>query len=47
MIGEQDLRRLTAGRWLVPLLAHLADEQGARFAVMLAKLGLSRSVLAA
>ncbi len=47
MIGEQDLRRLTAGRWLVPLLAHLAEEQGSRFAVMLAKLGLSRSVLVA
>jgi DNA-binding HxlR family transcriptional regulator len=47
MIGDEDLRRLTAGRWLVPLLAHLADEKGSRFAVMLARLGLSRSVLAA
>lgn len=47
MIGEEDLRRLTAGRWLVPLLAHLADEKGSRFAVMLQRLGLSRSVLAA
>ena len=47
MIGAEDLRRLTAGRWLVPLLAHLADEQGSRFAVMLKRLGLSRSVLAA
>ena len=47
MIGEEELRRLTAGRWLVPLLAHLTDEGGSRFAAMLAKLGLSRSVLAA
>lgn len=47
MIGEDELRRLTAGRWLVPLLAHLADEKGSRFAVMLARLGLARSVLAA
>lgn len=47
MIGETELRRLTAGRWLVPLMAHLADERGSRFAVMLARLGLSRSVLAA
>ena len=47
MIGDDDLRRLTAGRWLVPLMAHLADEHGSRFAVMLARLGLSRSVLAA
>jgi DNA-binding HxlR family transcriptional regulator len=47
MLGSDDLRRLTAGRWLVPLLAHLADEKGSRFAVMLARLGLSRSVLAA
>ena len=46
MLGSEELRRLTAGRWLVPLLAHLADEQGSRFAVMLARLGLSRSVLA-
>ena len=43
MIGEGELRRLTAGRWLVPLMAHLADERGSRFAVMLARLGLSRS----
>ncbi len=47
MIGVEDLKRLTAGRWLVPLMAHLGDERGSRFAVMLAGLGLSRSVLAA
>jgi DNA-binding HxlR family transcriptional regulator len=47
MIADADLRRLTAGRWLVPLMAHVAAEQGSRFAVMLARLGLSRSVLVA
>jgi DNA-binding HxlR family transcriptional regulator len=47
MIGDEELKRLTAGRWLVPLMAHLGDGQGSRFAVMLARLGLSRSVLAA
>lgn len=47
MLGTEDLRQLTAGRWLVPLMAHLADEKGSRFAVMLARLGLSRSVLTA
>jgi len=47
MIGDEQLKRLTAGRWLVPLMAHLAAEEGARFAAMLARLGLSRSALAA
>lgn len=47
MIADMDLRRLTAGRWLVPLLAHVAETGGSRFAVMLARLGLSRGALAA
>ena len=47
MIGEEELRRLTAGRWLAPILAQVAEEQGSRFAGLLARLGLSRSVLAA
>ena len=47
MIAEADLRRLVAGRWLVPLMALVGAEEGARFAVMLARLGLSRSALAA
>ncbi|MGQ0659352.1 winged helix-turn-helix transcriptional regulator [Sphingosinicella sp.] len=46
MISDPDLRRLTAGRWLLPLLALVGARQGARFAEML-PLGLSRSVLAA
>ena len=41
-----DLKRLTAGRWLVPLMAHLAAAGGSRFAAMLA-LGPSRATLAA
>ena len=47
VISDQNLRALTAGRWLAPLMAHLAAEKGSRFAVMLARLGLSRSVLTA
>lgn len=48
MIDETDLRRLTVGRWLVPLLAHVAAAGGgSRFAAMLAQIGLSRSALAA
>lgn len=47
MIDDADLRTLTAGRWLVPLLAYVEAAGGARFAEMLAKLGLSRSALAA
>jgi DNA-binding HxlR family transcriptional regulator len=47
MIDEKTLRRVTSGRWLMPLMAHLADGGGSRFAVMLAKLGLSRSSLVA
>ena len=47
MIADADLRTLTAGRWLLPLMAHVAAEHGSRFAVMLARLGLSRSALAA
>jgi DNA-binding HxlR family transcriptional regulator len=48
MIADAELRRLTAGRWLVPLLAHVAAAGGgARFAAMAAGLGVSRSALAA
>ena len=47
MIADADLRRLVAGRWLVPLMAHVGAEEGSRFAVMLARIGLSRSALAA
>jgi DNA-binding HxlR family transcriptional regulator len=47
MISDADLRRLTAGRWLLPLMALAGETGGSRFAAMRARLGLSRSVLAA
>jgi len=47
MIADVEFRKLVSGRWLVPLLALVGAEEGARFAVMLARLGLSRSSLAA
>jgi DNA-binding HxlR family transcriptional regulator len=47
MISDADLRLLTAGRWLVPLMALVGAEDGARFAAMRARLGLSASALAA
>ncbi len=47
MIGETDLRTLTSGRWLVPLLACVGTANGARFAEMLVRLSLSRGTLAA
>jgi DNA-binding HxlR family transcriptional regulator len=47
VIDDADLRRLTSGRWLMPLMAHLSAEGGSRFATLLARLGLSRSALAA
>lgn len=46
MISDADLMRLTAGRWLLPLMALIGERRGARFAEMLS-LGLSRSVLTA
>lgn len=46
MFSHSDLRRLTAGRWLLPIMAHVGATGGSRFAAMLG-LGLSRSVLAA
>lgn len=47
MIADAELRILISGRWLVPLMAHVAAAEGSRFAAMLAGLGLSRSALAA
>ena len=47
MIADADFRRLVAGRWLVPLMAHVGEADGSRFAVMLKRLGLSRSALTA
>lgn len=48
MIADAELRILMAGRWLVPLMAHVAGAGGgSRFAAMLAALGVSRSALTA
>lgn len=48
MIDNVDLRKLTGGRWLVPLMAHVqVAGGGSRFAAMVGELNLSRSVLAA
>ena len=47
MIDDAGFRLLISGRWLIPLMAHLAEARGSRFAVMLARLGLSRSALTA
>ncbi len=47
MINDRQFRLLVSGRWLIPLMAHLGMERGSRFAVMLARIGLSRSALAA
>lgn len=45
MISGADLRRLSAGRWSVPALALMSREGGARFGVLVRRLGISRSVL--
>lgn len=45
MIRPEDIRRLSAGRWFIPLLAFMSEEGGARFGVLLRQLGVSRSVL--
>ena len=47
MIDDARFRLLISGRWLIPLMAHLAETRGSRFAVMLRQLGLSRSALTA
>lgn len=46
-IDPQLLRRLTAGRWLIPILARIHDRPGARFGALVRQLGVSRSVLSA
>src|SRR3712207_3223671 len=45
MPSGEDLRWLMASRWFVPLLALAASEEGVRFAPLLARLGISRSML--
>ena len=44
-ISNTDLRRLSSGRWLMPILAQMSREDGSRFSVLLRTLAVSRSVL--
>jgi DNA-binding HxlR family transcriptional regulator len=44
-ISADDLRRLSSGRWVVPILAVMSRDGGSRFSALLRQLGLSRSVL--
>ena len=45
MIAQADIIRLGTGRWLMPLLAAMSADGGARFAVLARQLPVSRSVL--
>jgi DNA-binding HxlR family transcriptional regulator len=45
MLPEEDLRWLIGSRWFVPLLALASGEEGVRFAALVARLGISRSLL--
>ena len=44
-ISAEDLRKVSSGRWLMPILAQMSVEDGSRFGSLLRGLGLSRSVL--
>ncbi|MGZ8418009.1 MAG: winged helix-turn-helix transcriptional regulator [Allosphingosinicella sp.] len=46
MLPEDDLRWLIGSRWFVPLLALAGREEGVRSAALVARLGISRSMLA-
>jgi DNA-binding HxlR family transcriptional regulator len=46
MVPEDDFRWLIGSRWFVPLLALADREEGVRSAVLTARLGISRSMLA-
>lgn len=39
------VRRLSGGRWLIPVLAAMANESGSRFSILERRLGVSKSVL--
>ena len=45
MLAEDDLRWLAGSRWFVPLLALASGEDGVRFAALVGRLGISRSLL--
>ena len=44
-IPNADVRRLSSGRWLAPILAIMSADGGSRFGVLVRRLGVSRSVL--
>ncbi|HEX6217689.1 MAG TPA: winged helix-turn-helix transcriptional regulator [Sphingomicrobium sp.] len=46
-ITPELVRRLSAGRWLMPILAAMADSGGSRFSVLERQLKVSKSVLSA
>ncbi len=46
MLADEELRWLSGSRWFVPLLALASRDQGVRSATLIARLGLSRSMLA-
>ena len=45
MIPPDDLMWLSGSRWFVPLLGLISRDEGARFAMLAARLGISRSML--
>jgi DNA-binding HxlR family transcriptional regulator len=45
VLREEDLRWLIGSRWFVPVLALASREEGVRFAPLVARLGISRSLL--
>src|SRR5687768_10779560 len=44
-IPSEDVRRLSSGRWLAPILAIMSADGGSRFGVLVRRLAISRSVL--
>lgn len=46
MLDADAIRRLGEGRWVVPVMAELSRERGARFAVLARRLDISRHSLA-
>jgi DNA-binding HxlR family transcriptional regulator len=46
MLPDDDLRELIESRWFIPVLAFASREDGARSAVLAARLRISRSMLA-
>lgn len=46
MLPGEDLRWLVGSRWFIPLLALASGEEGVRAAALVARLGISRSLLA-